>query len=44
MFLAILNWDDAVAFHSALYFCGTIALLVLLLLSMVIKPPRAKKE
>jgi hypothetical protein len=43
MFLGILNWDDAVAFHAGVYYWGTITLIVFFALSFVLVPPRAKR-
>lgn len=42
MFMAILNWDNAIEFHSDIYHWASITLLVGTILSFVIKPPRAK--
>jgi hypothetical protein len=42
MFLTILNWDDAVAFHADIHYWGTFALLALMAASFVLRPPRAK--
>jgi hypothetical protein len=44
MFMAILNWDDAVAFHADIHYWGTYVLLGLLACSFVIVPPRKKTE
>lgn len=44
MFMAILNWDDAVAFHAGVHYWGTYVLLGLLVCSFVIVPPRKKAE
>lgn len=43
MFIVVLHWDDAVAFHTDIYHWGTIALLALLVLSLTVRPPRSKK-
>jgi Mg2+/citrate symporter len=43
MFIAILNWDDAMAFHADVFYWGTFLLLTLLMASFVVRPPRTKK-
>jgi len=42
MFMAILNWDNAIAFHSDVFHWSSIALIIATLLTFVIIPPRAK--
>ena len=42
MFMAILNWDSAIEFHSDVFHWASITLLIATLLTFVIKPPRAK--
>lgn len=42
MFMAILNWDNAFAFHADVFHWGSIALLIATLLTFVIIPPRSK--
>ncbi len=44
MFMAILNWDDAVAFHTDLFHWATITLFVATVLTFIIIPPRSKND
>lgn len=42
MFIVVLEWEDAVLFHSNIYHWGTILLVLLFVLSFVLRPPRQK--
>ena len=44
MFLSMLDWNDAVAFHSDVHYWGTILLLIGLALSLLVRPPRVDKK
>lgn len=44
MFLSMLDWNDAVAFHSDVYHWGTIVLFLGLALSLIVRPPRVDKK
>lgn len=43
MTIAILNWDDVMAFHSQVNHWGTITLLALTICTFIIVPPKTIK-
>lgn len=44
MFMAILNWEDAVAFHAGVYHWGTWVLMATFVATFVLRPPSTKRS
>lgn len=44
MFLTILNWEDAISFHSGVHYWGTYLLLGLLAITFVVPAPKIRKK
>jgi magnesium-transporting ATPase (P-type) len=44
MFIVLLDWSDALAFHNNFYHWGTILLVLFTIFSFIIPPPRSKNK